>query len=124
MARDLIDEVITLIHAEANNNPAPKLCKIVGNYEDGTYCDVEVEDLGRLNYIKTIGSTDIGLEGVICFLNGKINNTVVITPATNEIIIDSINLDNFYVDFTVKFGVSGRDDIISIESTLKQKLEE
>lgn len=79
MARELIDEMITLIHSESNNNPAPKPCKIVKNYGDTPFCDVEVEDLGILIYKKTIGSTEIGSDGIICFLNGDLNQGIVIT---------------------------------------------
>ena len=123
MARELIDEMITLIHSESNNNPAPKPCKIVKNYGDAPFCDVEVEDLGILIHIKTIGSTEIGLEGIICFLNGDLNQGIVITSSktvtdTNSIQIEDLNLD---VDFNVIFGVSGRDDLIYVETFLKQK---
>ena len=77
--RTLVDEIITLIQSEANNNPAPKVCKIISNYGAKPYSDVEVEDLGKLTYIRTIGSTKVGLEGLICFLNGDLNQGVVIT---------------------------------------------
>ena len=77
--RTLVDEIITLIQSEANNNPAPKVCKIVSNYGSKPYSDVEVEELGKLTYIRTIGSTRVGLEGLICFLNGDLNQGVVIT---------------------------------------------
>lgn len=90
MARELIDEMITLIHSESNNNPAPKLCKIVKNYGDTPFCDVEVEDLGILIYKKTIGSTEIGSEGIICFLNGDLNQGIVIT---------SDNIVKYLVDY-------------------------
>lgn len=90
MARELIDEMITLIHSESNNNPAPKPCKIVKNYGDTPFCDVEVEDLGILIYKKTIGSTEIGSEGIICFLNGDLNQGIVIT---------SDNIVKYLVDY-------------------------
>ncbi|MBQ2652658.1 MAG: hypothetical protein IJF83_03815 [Methanobrevibacter sp.] len=77
--RTLTDEIITLIQSEANNNPAPKPCKIIGNYGETPYSDVEIEDLGKLIHKKTIGSTKIGLEGIICFLNGNLSDGVVIT---------------------------------------------
>ena len=83
MARELIDEIITLINSEANNNPPPKSCKIVKTYED-SYCDVEVENLGILIHKKTIGTPEIGLEGIICFLNGDLNEGIVITSTIIE----------------------------------------
>lgn len=81
--RTLTSEIITLIHSEANNNPAPLSCKIVKNYGDSPYSDVEVEDLGILVYRKTIGTTMVGSEGIICFLNGDSKEGVVITPPPN-----------------------------------------
>ena len=85
MGRELIDEIITLIKSESNDNPAPKPCKIIKNYDDEPYCDVEVEELGTLVHKKTIGSTNLGLEGVVCFLNGDLNQSIVITESILEI---------------------------------------
>jgi len=85
LGRELIDEIITLIKSESNDNPAPKPCKIIKNYDDEPYCDVEVEELGTLVHKKTIGSTNLGLEGVVCFLNGDLNQSIVITESILEI---------------------------------------
>ncbi len=79
MSGELVDEILTLIRSESNNNPAPKPCKIVKTYENEPYSDVEVENLGILIHRKTIGSTEIGSEGIICFLNGDLNQGIVIT---------------------------------------------
>lgn len=84
MGRELIDEIITLIKSESNDNPAPKSCKIVKTYDDNLYCDVEVEDIGILIHKKTIGTPEIGLEGIICFLNGDLNEVIVITSTIIE----------------------------------------
>lgn len=84
MGRELIDEIITLINSEANNNPPPKPCKIIKNYDGEPYCDVAVEDLGILIHKKTIGTPEIGLEGIICFLNGDLNEGIVITSTIIE----------------------------------------
>ena len=121
MGRELVDEIITLIHSEANNNPPPKLCKIIKNYGDEPYCDVEVEDLGVLIYRKTIGTTNIGSEGIICFLNGNLNQGIVITSSSGEISDLNIDFSDLDVDFNLTFGVSGRDDLISVETFLIQK---
>jgi hypothetical protein len=120
MARELVDEIITLIRSEANNNPPPKPCKIVKNYGKEPYSDVEVEDLGILIYKKTIGSTKVGSEGIICFLNGDLNQGVVITPSN----LNSGNgsyIEDLEIDFNLDFGVSGRDDLITVETFLRQK---
>lgn len=119
--RTLVDEIITLIHSEANNNPPPKSCKIIKNYGDKPFSDVEVEDLGTLLYRKTIGTTQIGSEGIICFLNGDLNQGIVITSNPSEISDLNLDLSDLDVDFNLTFGVSGRDDIISVETILKRK---
>lgn len=79
MAAELIDEIITLIRSESNNNPAPKPCKIVKTYGNEPYSDVEVENLGILIHRKTIGTPEVGLEGILCFLNGDLDQGIVIT---------------------------------------------
>lgn len=121
MARELVDEIITLIRSEANNNPPPKSCKIVKNYGNEPYSDVEVEDLGILIYKKTIGSTKVGSEGIVCFLNGDLKQAIVITPSNFNASGGSFDIDDLEVDFNLNFGVSGRDDIITVETFLKQK---
>lgn len=116
MARELIDEIITLINSEANNNPPPKLCKIIKNYGNKPYSDVEVEDLGVLIYRKTIGTTNIGSEGVICFLNGNLNEGVVIT--SSEVNVDLSDISDLNIDLDLIFGLSGEDDCITINPTI------
>ena len=78
MSRSFAEEIEVIAKSVSNNNPAPKLCKIVGNYGDEPYSDVEVDGLGTLTYKKTIGSTTVGLEAVICFLDGNLNQGLVI----------------------------------------------
>ena len=79
MSRSFAEEIEVIAKSVSNNNPAPKLCKIVGNYGDEPYSDVEVDGLGTLTYKKTIGSTTVGLEAVICFLDGNLNQGLVIS---------------------------------------------
>lgn len=93
---NFVDEIITIVKAEANNNPAPLLCKIVKNYDDSSYSDVTVEGFGILKYKRTFGSTDIGVEGVVVFIDGEINNCVVITPTKSE----TVDLSNVYEALT------------------------
>ena len=119
--RTLIDEIITLIHSESNNNPPPKSCRIIKNYGEKPYCDVEVENLGVLIYKKTIGTTEIGSEGIICFLNGDLNQGVVITSGKVNSGQSDISIDNLDVDFNLNFGLSGRDDLITVDTFLKYK---
>lgn len=93
---NFVDEIITIVKAEANNNPAPLLCKIVKNYDDSSYSDVTVEDFGILKHKRTFGSTNIGVEGVVVFIDGDINNCVVITPTKPE----TVDLNNIYEALT------------------------
>ena len=118
--KTLADEIISLIQSYSNNNPPPISCKIIGNYDDEPYSDVKTEEFGKISYIKTIGSTKIGLDGVICFINGDLKQGVVITSSDCEYHSD-IDLLDFYVDFNLNFSVSGRDDIITVETFLKEK---
>lgn len=119
--RTLVDEIITLIHSEANNNPPPKPCKIIKNYSDEPYSDVEVEDLGILMYRKTIGTTKVGSEGIICFINGDLKQGVVITSQSFDISNVDIDPSDLDIDFDLTFGVSGRDDSITVDTFFKLK---
>ena len=80
----LSDEFITLIKSEANNNPAPEHCTIVKQYTDGCV-DVLVTDIDDIiKHVPTIGANTIGSEGVICYLNGDVNNQIVIVDNTKQ----------------------------------------
>ena len=96
-------------------------CKIIKNYGDKQYSDVEVEDLGILIYKKTIGTTEVGTEGIICFLNGDLNQGVVITSQSHDIHNFDIDPSDFDIDFDLRFGVSGRDDSITVDTFFKLK---
>lgn len=78
------DELITLVKSEANNNPAPEHCTIVNKYSDGCV-DVLITDVGDIiKHVSTIGDNTIGSEGVICYLNGDVNNQMVIVDNTKQ----------------------------------------
>ena len=114
--RKLSDEIITLIQAYSNNNPAPSLCKIVKSYPNSKYCDVYSKEMGIFKYVKVIGDTTVGLEGVINFIDGNLNNAVVITASKSDEPVSDLD-----VDFNLNFGLSGRDDMITVETFLKEK---
>ena len=80
--RTVMDEILTAIKGESNNNPAPMLCKIKKVYNQG-HVDVTC-DLGELSYIKLIGYTKKGANGLIVFPEGDINSPICI----------SINIEN------------------------------
>lgn len=78
----LADEIITIIQTEANNNPAPVKCKILKIYNDN-HVDVET-DLGLLNHVEVIGTNySIGDTGIVIFVDGDLNNNLVITSSSN-----------------------------------------
>ena len=82
--KTFIDEIITLVQSEANNNPAPEHCTIVNKYTDG-YVDILLTDVNDIiKHVPTIGDNTIGSEGVICYLNGNINNQIVIVDNTKQ----------------------------------------
>ena len=114
--KTLADEIITMIQAYSNNNPPPALCKIVKNYPDSKYCDVSSDGIGILKYVKVIGDTTVGLDGIINFIDGDLNNVVVITSSKSDEPVSDLD-----VDFNLNFGLSGRDDMITVETFLKEK---
>ena len=88
--KTLADEIITIIQAEANNNPAPEHCIITKSYEDGS-ADIKLSESEDIRtYVKTIGDNSVGAEGVICYLNGDLTNPVVIVDNTKQNEINTI----------------------------------
>ena len=80
--KNVMDEIIIAVKHESNNNPAPMFCKIKKVYNQG-HVDVTC-DLGELSYIKLIGYTKKGAEGLIVFVDGDLNSPICI----------SINIEN------------------------------
>lgn len=89
---DFAKEIEVIAKSVCNNNPAPRLCTIVKNYDDLPYCDVNVDGFGVLTYRKTVGVTDIGSEGVIIFVDGDLNQGVVITSCRNVDVTELLNV--------------------------------
>ena len=73
----LSGEIRTLVRSEANNNPAPELCKVVGNYSDSNYVDVETDN-GVLKYIPCLFSNEIGNTGVVVYCNGDLKKAIAL----------------------------------------------
>lgn len=73
-------EILTMIKAEANNNPAPLLCTITGNYTDNNYVDIRINnETNILKHIRLIGDNTVGNTGVLVFIDGDMDNMVVIS---------------------------------------------
>ena len=78
MTKTLAEEIITIIEAHSNNNPAPTTGTITRTYTDGNYADVETED-GTHRYVPVIGNNAIDTDGVIIYIDGDLNNPLLIT---------------------------------------------
>ena len=76
--RTLADEIISIVHSEANNNPLPVKCTIHETYSNGLI-DVLLENGTILTYLPVIGSPRVGDTGVLLYLEDETNNQIIIT---------------------------------------------
>ena len=76
--RTLADEIISIVHSEANNNPLPVKCTIHETYSNGLI-DVLLENGTILTYLPVIGSPRVGDTGVLIYLDDETNNQIIIT---------------------------------------------
>lgn len=76
--RTLADEIISIIHSEANNNPLPVKCTIHETYQNGLI-DVLLENGDIVTYLPVIGSPRVGDTGVLLYLDDETNNQIIIT---------------------------------------------
>lgn len=76
--RTLADEIISIVHSEANNNPLPVKCTIHETYSNGLI-DVLLENGTILTYLPVIGSPRVGDTGVLLYLDDEDNNQIIIT---------------------------------------------
>ena len=76
--RTLADEIISIVHSEANNNPLPVKCTIHETYPNGLI-DVLLENGTILTYLPVIGSPHVGDTGVLLYLDDETNNQIIIT---------------------------------------------
>src|SRR5574344_1312209 len=76
--RTLADEIISIVHSEANNNPLPVKCTIHETYSNGLI-DVLLENGNIVTYLPVIGSPRVGDTGVLLYLDDEDNNQIIIT---------------------------------------------
>ena len=76
--RTLADEIISIVHSEANNNPLPLKCTIHETYSNGLI-DVLLENGNIVTYLPVIGSPCVGDTGVLLYLDDEDNNQIIIT---------------------------------------------
>lgn len=76
--RTLADEIISIVHSEANNNPLPVKCTIHEIHPNGLI-DVLLENGDIVTYLSVIGSARVGDTGVLLYLDDETNNQIIIT---------------------------------------------
>ena len=76
--RTLADEIISIVHSEANNNPLPVKCTIHETYSNGLI-DVILENGDIVTYLPVIGSPRVGDTGVLLYIDDEKNNQIIIT---------------------------------------------
>ena len=81
--RTLADEIISIVHSEANNNPLPVKCTIHETYSNGLI-DVLLENGNIVTYLPVIGSPRVGDTGVLLYLDDETNNQIIITNGGNS----------------------------------------
>ena len=111
--RTLADEIISIVHSEANNNPLPVKCTIHETYPNGLI-DVLLENGTILTYLPVIGSPRVGDTGVLLYLDDEKNNQIIITNGGGE--VDLINYytknetDNLLTDkLNTNLGVANKN---------------
>lgn len=101
----LSDEIQTQIDHTLQQLPTSQQGTIRKVYSDPTFVDIQL-DAGIVNYVKCIGTAEVGAEAVLLFLNNSHNEYIVITQTNidenmleriiEEVIGDEIDLSNYY----------------------------
>ena len=82
--KTLAEEIVTIVEAHSNDNPAPTTCTVINNYDDDQYhVDVSTED-GTLRYVPCLFSNTVGADGIIVYLDGDLNNPLAIIDTRSE----------------------------------------
>ena len=116
--RTLVDEIISIIHSEANNNPLPVKCTIHETYPNGLV-DVLLENGNILTYLPVIGSPRVGDTGVLVYLDDEKNNQIIITNDGGE-----VNLSNYIQKSPITGLVKNDGSIDTNDYVTSQELHE
>lgn len=116
--RTLVDEIISIIHSEANNNPLPLKCTIHETYSNGLI-DVLLENGTMLTYLPVIGSPRVGDTGVLLYLDDEKNNQIIITNGGGE-----VDLSNYIQKSSITGLVKNDGSIDSNDYVTNQELYE
>ena len=103
--RTLSSEIQIQIDHALQQLPTSQQVTIRKVYSDPTFVDIQL-DAGIVNYVKCIGTAEVGAEAVLLFLNNNHNEYIVITQTNidedmlekiiEEVIGDEIDLSNYY----------------------------
>lgn len=115
--RTLVDEIISIIHSEANNNPLPVKCTIHETYSNGLI-DVLLENGNIVTYLPVIGSPRVGDTGVLLYLDDEKNNQIIITNGGGG----EINLSNYIQKSSITGLVKNDGSIDSNDYVTSQEL--
>ena len=116
--RTLVDEIISIIHSEANNNPLPVKCTIHETYSNGLV-DVLLENGNILTYLPVIGSPRVGDTAVLVYLDDEKTNQIIITNGGGE-----VDLSNYIQKSSTSGLVKNDGSIDSNEYVTSQELHE
>ena len=115
--RTLVDEIISIIHSEANNNPLPLKCTIHETYSNGLV-DVLLENGNILTYLPVIGSPRVGDTGVLLYLDDEKNNQIILTNG------GGVDLSNYIQKSSITGLVKNDGSIDSNDYVTSQELYE
>lgn len=106
--RTLVDEIISIIHSEANNNPLPVKCTIHETYSNGLI-DVLLENGNIVTYLPVIGSPRVGDTGVLLYLDDEKNNQIIITNG-GAVGSEEINIDTGWQNVSFMDGYTNHSN--------------
>jgi len=78
--QSLPETVLTMIRAEANNNPAPVSCTVKQVYTG--YVDIVLDDGTVIRSVRCLGDAVKGSDAVLVFLDGDYSNMLVVPPSS------------------------------------------
>ena len=107
--RTLSSEIQTQIDHTLQQLPASQQGTIKKIYNDPTFVDIQL-DMGIVNYVKCIGTAEVGAEAVLFFLNNSHNEYIVITQTSiDENMLERIIEDLIGDDVDLKDYVKKKD---------------
>ena len=103
----LVDEIITIVKSEANNNPPPQRCIIQKIYDDNNHADVKTEN-GVLKFVEVLGSPTLYSDAVLLFFNEELTDYIAICSgggggsSGGDLTFEVDLLTNGYMKFVVE----------------------